>query len=434
LRPAITLEILGAQFSNLFSVEGDLRTSVGAWIDANWAPHTTLGEWWSRLFGAGYAFPGWPRGMGGFAATPVEQQIVTGALAAAGVIGPPQGVGVTMAAPTLLRHASAEQQRRLVPPIGRGEVRWCQLFSEPCAGSDLASLSTRAEIDGDELVVNGHKTWSSGADMSDWGMLLCRTDVDRPKREGITFVVIDMAQPGVEVRTLRQINGDSTFCEVFFTDARVPARDVIGGLDEGWKVARTTLGAERASAAAGRARGMIAADSGRAGDNLDVPVGELVDRSATGDARSGGRPELLLDWRSMRAIAEERQLCGDPVMRDRLMRYFINSEVHRLNARRAVTGGVSSSAPDGSMMKLSLAMLARQSRDVSLALLGAEAMLSGGAAGGLGRVQRAALSSFVPAIGGGTDEIQRTIIGERRLGLPSEPGDDQHVPFRELRR
>jgi alkylation response protein AidB-like acyl-CoA dehydrogenase len=402
----------------------DLSVTIDAWLKANWSLDIGLGEWWRRLFDAGYAFPSWPVGLGGFDATPAEREIVTSAMAEAGAIGPPAGSGPNMTGPTLLRHGTAEQRRRFLPPLGRGEVQWCQLFSEPGAGSDLASLATRAELDGDELVISGQKIWSSRADVSDWGMLLCRTDIDLPKRQGITFVMIDMRQPGIEVRPVRQMNGDREFCEVFLTEARARLADVIGDVNEGWTVARTTLASERTAAAAGRRRGLITVDAGVASGHLAEPVGQLVASAAAAASSSGGRPEVLLDWRSMRAIADRRGLGGDPVVRDRLMQYFVDAEVHRLNRGRV----------DGSMLKLSLAMLAHQSRDLSMAMLGAEGMLSGAEPGRTDRVQRAALSSFVPSIGGGTNEIQRNIIGERNLGLPREPGDDEHVPFRELRR
>ena len=414
-----------AEISNLFLVPiDDLAVTIDAWLEANWSLDIRLDEWWRRLFDAGYAFPGWPLGLGGFDATPAARATVTGTMARAGVIGPPAGTGPNMTAPTLLRHGTAEQQRRFLPPLGRGEVQWCQLFSEPGAGSDLASLATRAELDGDELVISGQKIWSSRADVSAWGMLLCRTDIDRPKRQGITFVMIDMHQPGIEVRPVRQMNGDRAFCEVFLAEARARLADVIGDVNDGWSVARTTLASERTAAADGRRRGLVTVDPAIADRQLGEPVGQLIGRAAAGAPGSGRRPDLLLDWRSMQAIADERGLQDDPVVRDRLMHYFVDSEVHRLNRGRV----------DGSILKLSLAMLAHRSRDLSLGMLGADGMLSGAGGGHTDRARRAALSSFVPSIGGGTNEIQRNIIGERNLGLPREPGDEEQVPFKELRR
>ena len=403
----------------------DLATAVAAWIERNWSLDMSLRQWWHRLFDSGYGFPRWPAGIGGFGASGAEHATVTTAIVDAGVIAPPGGVGVRMAAPTLLRHGNDDQLRRFLPPIGRGDARWCQLFSEPGAGSDLAGLATRAEIDGDELVVTGQKIWSSRADISDWGMLLCRTDTRVPKRDGITFVLIEMRQPGIEIRPVRQMNGDAQFCEVFLTEARARRVDVVGGLGGGWDVARTTLAFERAAAAEGQRRGLVAIDVA-APTQLERPVGEMLAARRSGDEGSV-RPRLLLDWPTMRALAEQRGVKAQPVQRDRLLHYYVRSEVHRLNGHRLRAGGSARGTLDGPLMKLSLAMLAHESRDVSLSVLGAEGMLSRAAADGeLDLVQRAALSSFVPSLGGGTNEIQRNLIAERSLGLPREP--DHRAP------
>jgi alkylation response protein AidB-like acyl-CoA dehydrogenase len=411
------------------------ESAVTEWLEATWSVDLTLSEWWDRLFDAGYAFPAWPVGLGGHGTTSGEARAVSAVLAASGVVGPPAGNGPNMGGPTLIKHATTEQQQRFVAPMGRGKVQWCQLFSEPGAGSDLASLSTTAVRDGDEFVINGQKVWNSRADVSEWGMLLARTDPDQPKHRGLSFIMIDMHQPGVEVRPLVQMNRAAEFCEVFLTDARAKVTDVIGDLNDGWNVARTTLLNERSSAAAGRGRGLVTVGAGSADGNLDRTVGELIEMSRRALADPTRRSELLLNSRTMLALARDFGAIDSPAMRDRVMRYYLHSEVYRLNGQRsrdlAKTG---KAGPDGSMMKLDLAMLAHESRDLSLSIVGAEGMLMGDDAREHGRVQRAALSSFVPSIGGGTNEIQRTIIGERTLGLPREPGTDTDVPFRELRR
>jgi len=402
-------------------------TAAAEWVTANWNLDLTLAEWWDRLFEAGYAFPSWPEGLGGFAASSTEARAISSALGAAGVVGPPTGNGPNMGGPTLIKHATPEQQQRFVAPMGRGQHQWCQLFSEPGAGSDLASLATRAERDGDEFVVNGQKVWNSKADVSDWGMLLARTDPDQPKHRGLSFLMIDMHQPGIDVRPLVQMNGAAEFCEVFLTEARAKVGDVIGALDDGWNVARTTLLSERASAASGTGRGQVSVAAGPGEGNLSRAVGELIEESRHGGRPSARRFEVLLSSRRMIELARELGVIHDPVIRDRLMRFYVHSEVYRLNGKRRP-------GPDGSLMKLDLAMLAHQSRDVSLAMLGAEGMVLDDDARDHGRVQRTALSSFAPSFGGGTNEIQRNIIGERTLGLPREPGHDNDVPFRELRR
>ena len=239
------------------------------WITSNWSVEMTLAEWWDRLADAGLAFPTWPSGLGGRGASSRDAMAVSSALSAAMVVGPPTGNGPNMGAPTLLAHATPEQQQRFLAPLARGREVWAQLFSEPGAGSDLASLATSAVLDGEEYVINGQKVWNSFADVSKWGMLLARTDLDVPKHRGITFMMIDMEQPGVEVRPLVQMNGVAEFCEVFFSDARVSVSDVIGAPGDGWNVARTTLAFERAGAGSGRASGLVTIGAGAKAGNLD---------------------------------------------------------------------------------------------------------------------------------------------------------------------
>ncbi len=409
--------------------------TVPTWIAANWQLDMTLGDWWSCLFEAGYSFPTWPVGLGGLGTSTAEARAIGQALGAAGVIAPPNGNGPNMGGPTLLVHGSPEQQQRFVSPMARGQHQWCQLFSEPGAGSDLASLATKAERDGDEFVITGQKVWNSRAEVSEWGMLLARTDPSAPKHRGISFVMIDMDQPGVEVRPLVQMNGAAEFCEVFLTEARAKVSNVIGGLHDGWNVARTTLAHERAAAASGRSRGLVDVMAGGMGGNLDRPVGELIERAARAARDPKRRFEVLLNSRTMIDVARKSGAAADPVVRQRLMRYYIHSEVYRLTGQRGRDNAKSGRVgPEGSIMKLHLAMLAHESRDLSLAMLGAEAMVIGADARDGGRVQNAALSSFAPSLGGGTNEIQRNIIGERTLGLPREPSIDSELPFTERRR
>ena len=409
--------------------------AVERWIEENWAPDLTLAEWWRLLFEAGYAFPTWPVGLGGSSASAADGRAVAAALAAAGVIVAPEGPGPNMGGPTVIEHGSAEQRERFVKPLALGQVQWCQLFSEPGAGSDLASLSTRAERDGDHFVVNGQKVWNSRAGTSDFGMLLCRTDFDVAKHRGITYALIDMRQPGVEVRPLVQMNGAAEFSEVFLTDARFHVDDVIGPLGGGWDVARTTLAHERASTAAGAGRGAVVVAAGALGGHLDRPVGELVEeRRSVGGAPKRQAP--LLGGRAMLDLARRYGAHDRPDLRDQLIRFYVHAETHRLNGRRMrdLARARVSSSLDGSAIKLDLAALAHESRDLSLAIVGAAGMLAGADSPDGGRVVTTALSSFVPSLGGGTNEIQRNIIAECTLGLPREPAADADVPFRQVAR
>jgi len=409
--------------------------AVTSWIEQNWSADITLAQWWERLADAGFAFPTWPVGLGGMNATAAQARQITSAIAAAGVIGAPTGNGPSMGGPTVIAHGTPEQQQRFVAPLASGQEAWAQLFSEPGAGSDLASLATSAIRDGDEFVINGQKVWNSFADMSDWGMLIARTDIDAPKHKGITYMMIDMNQPGVEVRPLVQMNGYAEFCEVFFTDARVPVANVIGGIGEGWNVAKTTLAFERAGAGGSRSSGSINIGAGSKSGNLHLPVGTLLEKAKAEANDPTMRSEVLLSSRTLMKMARQLGRLTDPVLRDQLMRYHINSQVYSWTGQRGRDNAKSGRpGPEVSTLKLKIALLANESRDLSMQMLGAEATLMGDDTFEGGRIQRAALSSPVPSLGGGTNEIQRNIIGEQALGLPREPSNDNIIPFRELRR
>lgn len=413
----------------------DIAQEVAEWTAANWRDDLTLGDWWQRLADTGYAFPTWPVGLGGRAASQGEARQIGAALAAANVIGAPLGNGPGMGGPTVLAHGTPEQQQRFVAPMARGQEAWAQLFSEPGAGSDLASLATSAVRDGDEFVINGQKVWNSFADLADWGMLLARTDLDAPKHKGITYMMIEMDQPGIEVRPLVQMNGVAEFCEVFFTDARVPVANVIGNIGDGWNVARTTLAYERAGAASSKARGSVSVGAGSKAGNLGLSVGELLARAKRDANDPALRTEMLLSSRALFKMARALGRADDPVLRDRLMRYHANSQVYSWTGQRGRDNAKSGRpGPEASTLKLNIALLAHESRDLSMSMLGAEGMVMGDTTFEAGRIQNACLASPVPSLGGGTNEIQRNIIGEQTLGLPREPSDDNVIPFRELRR
>ena len=248
-------------------------------------------------------------------------------------------------------------------------------------------------------------------------------------------MMIDMRQPGVEGRPLVQMNGGADFCEVFLTEARVPLENVVGGIDNGWKVARTTLTYERGSVGQRLAKGLVQVRAGSMPGNLDRPVGELIVQASRAASDPNKRFDVMIGARSMIHLARDLGLADDPIVRDRVADYYVRSEVQRLTGQRNRDNAKQGRAgTEGSIMKLGLAMLAHRSRDLSMSMLGAGGTLVGTDARDNGRVQHACLSSFAPSLGGGTNEIQRNIIGERSLGLPREPSDDAEVPFRELRR
>jgi len=408
---------------------GDLVEEVGRFIKAMWHPGLTLREWWQALAEARLSFPNWPEGHGGRGLSTTDARGVRSAIDAHGVIGPPGGIGAHLAAPTLLKHAADDVLSRFLPGIARGTEGWCQLFSEPAAGSDLAALRTRAEPDGDEWVVDGQKVWNSNAHAADFGLLLARTSPDVPKHRGLSYFVIAMDQPGVETRPLRQMNGDADFDEVFLTGARVPAGQLVGSLGDGWTIANTTLAFERANIA-GRGAGTTLTGGAKQG-HLDAPVGELLDRLR----RQSGQPirGYAIGNRQMVELARDVGRSGDAAVRQRLAGYRAAIDVNRWTVQRAAqVARRGTPGPETSVAKLAIAKLARRSRDLSLDLLGASGMLSGADAPYDGAVQHVALSSPAASLGGGTDEIQRNVTAERALGLPKEPAVDRDVPFREL--
>jgi alkylation response protein AidB-like acyl-CoA dehydrogenase len=358
---------------------------------------------------------------------------VLSVLARHGVIGPPTGgVAAALAAPTLLEHGTESQIAELVGPIATGQAAWCQLFSEPGAGSDLASVGSRATADGDDWVVSGQKVWNSQADVADYGLLLARTDVDQPKHAGLTFFVVDMRQPGIEVRPLRQMNGTTSFCEVFLTEARVRRDQVIGGVGHGWRVARTTLWHERNMTAGGGMPGLVAARSGSRGD-LDRPVVELLEqarevaRARQSPLRAGAVPAKV-----MIELARSHGVADDPVQRQELARYATQIRVNGWTMRRIGAAGGKLTGADGSMAKITTSRICQASRDLSYRIVGARGMLAGPASPMGGDMQLVNLASPGTRIGGGTDEIQLDVLGERALGLPRQPSLDRDVPFRHL--
>ncbi len=405
-----------------------MESEAGAWFDANWDPDLPLRQWWSRLAESGWGFPTWPTDWYGRGIAPNLSRAVTAARRKAGAVGAPAGIAQNLAGPTILAHGTEEQKRRFLPGIVGGEV-WCQLFSEPGAGSDLASLQTRAELDGEEWVVNGQKVWTSGAQIARYGILIARTDPALPKHQGLSYFVIDMRQPGIEVRPIREMTGRSIFNEVFFTDAKVPAGNRIGELGEGWAVALTTLANERTMLSAG-SFGSSGSAAGIRPTDLDAPAGRVAPDAETESSGSGsGAGDLV------RSLAETYGRRTDPVARQEIAQIHTLLEIARftdLRVRAAVDAG-GRPGPEVSIGKLAASTLLRTMRETMFRLCGPYTTLWGDDSPLAGRMHEVGFSSYLISIGGGTDQVQRNIIGERVLGLPREPRADKDVPFRELR-
>ena len=367
-------------------------------------------EFLGARFDAGLAWVSFPRGSGGLGVSPGLQALVERELREVGAPNEADRnvIGYGMAAPTILVHGTDEQKARFLRPLFTCEEIWCQLFSEPGAGSDVAGLATRAVRDGDEWVVNGQKVWTTLAHTARWGLLVARTDPDVPKHRGMTYFVVDMHAPGVEVRPLRQITGDAEFNEVFFTDVRIPDSDRLDAVGAGWRVATTTLMNERVAIGGG------------------VPA-----------RNSGPIHEALRIWK------EKADKSG--AQRERLMSLWVEAEVARLtNMRARALRRAGTPGPEGSVAKLVGAELNKRVYELCVDLLGMtgtlfpthyemrrpdRALFSGGA-----DARQSFLRSRANSIEGGTSEIMRNILGERVLGLPGEPRVDKDMAWSEVAR
>jgi alkylation response protein AidB-like acyl-CoA dehydrogenase len=422
----------------------EVTAEVTAWLEDNWDPDLTVAEWWQRLGPSGWAAPTWPEEWFGKGLSREEAVRVQQAISDFGALGPPGGLGLMLAGPTIATHGTEEQKRRYLRDIVTGTKAWCQLFSEPGAGSDLAGLQARATKDGEEWIVNGQKVWTSSGQIADLGMLVARTDPDVPKHQGITYFALDMHQAGVEVRPLREMTGRALFNEVFLSDARVADDAIIGGANNGWAVANTTLAFERASLGAGGSSAASAATPGTVAGDLQRRAGDFV-QPGRGAARPSG-PMFATAERIFIELAKGNAAIADAGVRQDLMRLHSYNEIGRFTSMRqkALRAAGSDLPGAGNMAKLSMSRIVRLSRDLGLRILGPLGMLHGydnearqrvAAATGnplASTVTELALFSPGPSIYGGTDEIQRNIIGERVLGLPKEPGNDRVTPFRDL--
>ena len=367
------------------------RISIRTWLAEHPRPTPR------QLAHAGYVAPHWPAPWG-LAADPIHQLIIDDELARAGVQRPSNAIGIGWAGPTIAYAGSEEQKERYLFPLLTAEEIWCQLFSEPGSGSDLASLSTRAERDGDEWVVNGSKIWTSGAQHSQFGILLARTNPDAAKHKGITYFICPMNLPGIDIRPIREMTGGETFNEVFFTDVRLPLDAVVGEVNDGWRLAKVTLGNERVS----------------------LSTGGLL----------WGHGPTALDL-----VAQiKRAPVTDPVLRQNIAKVYIEHQILELIRMRTLSARIRGEqpGPEASVRKILADEHGQHVMDLALSLQGASGMIANAHVGGLSGTQGASameaavwyygfLFAQALTIGGGTGAVQRNIVGERVLGLPHEP-------------
>lgn len=382
-------EKLPAGFTGIGSLEGDALVEF-----------TT--EWRTTLYEAGFLAPGWPEEYGGAGLSALEQVILAEEFARAGVPtgGPNDVFGIQMLGNTLLLMGTEEQKKYYLPRILSGEDTWCQGYSEPNAGSDLGNVGLRGIRDGDQWILNGQKIWTSAGHLADHIFTLARTDPDAPKHKGISFLLVDMRQPGIEVRPIRMINGDSEFNEVFYTDATCPVDNVVGGVNNGWAVAMTLLGFERGEAAA----------------TLPIRFQAEIDR-------------LFM-------LAAERGMTSDPIIRQKLAWAYSKVQIMRYSGMRVLTNFLRGHhpGPDGAISKLYWSEYHRTVTELATHILGADAMVptgrvpsssfqtdDAGAPNSSASWVGTFLSSRAGTIYAGSSQIQRNIIGEMVLGLPKEP-------------
>ena len=397
--------------------EAAFRKEARVWLDANaelrkspkdnWRPASggeaealrEARKWQGKKQEAGWACLHWPKSYGGRESTPMER-VIWGQ--EEGRYKVPRGffeIGQGMCGPTLMTYATEEQKQRYLPPMASGEEVWCQLFSEPAAGSDVAGLRTKAELDGDEWIINGQKIWTSGAHYSDYGILVARHDTSMSKHAGLTFFFIDMKAPGVEVRPIRQISGGSNFNEVYFTDLRVPDSQRLGEIGDGWKVALTTL---------------------------------MNERLAVGDAPGPDFDEAF-------ALARDQDLGGQPAVQDSAVRqaladWYVQMTGLKYTKYRTISAlsRGETPGPEASITKIVSANKLQQIGAFGIESLGMAGVLMDDSDSSLGMFQMGFLSAPGLRIAGGTDEILRNILAERVLGLPQEPRADKGVPFDQI--
>lgn len=406
----------------------DVGRDVLAWFHDAWDPDLSLVEWRTRLVDSGWAVPSWSPDWHGRGLPPWADRVARSTIVAAGGVHNPLGVGAALAAPTIYEHGSDDLRTRVLRSTLTGEVTWCQLFSEPVAGSDLAGLQTTAERDGDTWVVNGQKVWNTSADHADLAILVARTDWGVPKHAGLSYFVLDMHQPGVEARPIHQMNFHRSFMEVFLTDATIAHANLVGEEGRGWRVARATLAHERSYSVA-HLTDTTPDAAGRVLDEARAEAEAYLETYRWYPQRRG-RAELAPERAATFGVAD------DPVVRQQLTDLWAYERAAQLTADRAAAARALGRPPgsEGSIGKLALSEVARRSNRVHSTISGAQGMLLDGEHPSDDVIAEVLLSTPAQSIAGGTDEIQRNIIGESVLGLPREPSIDRDRPFRDVGR
>jgi alkylation response protein AidB-like acyl-CoA dehydrogenase len=409
--------------------EATVRAEARTWLEANWNPELGLVEWRNKLVDSGWGMPAWPKDWHGRGLPSAMAPVVEEEFDRLGAVGVAR-MGIRMlAALTLLDQGSDMHKEKFLRRILTGEDTWCQLFSEPGCGSDLAGATTRAELKGNTWIINGQKVWNTSAHKADYGLLLARTDWDVPKHKGMTYFILDMKQPGVEVYPLRQMNGHASFNQVFISDAKIAPEFMVGEPGDGWKVATTTLMHERRNADSLR---RYAKPSDKP-DRIYVEEREeiaTVMQPYTWYPQRAGRVDLIAE----RAKATGRNT--DPVVRQEIAKLLILARTAEWTARRARAAQALGRPPgaEGSLGKLIASHVARTAAAVHTMITGADAMLAGKDGPMDGTIAEILVSVPAVSIAGGTDEIQRNIISERVLQMPKEPRTDTDRPFREVPR
>lgn len=401
--------------------ENPVAIEVRQWLEENWDPNLSLVEWRDKLADSGWGQPTWPTEYYGRGMSEADAAIVTEEFNRVGAVGPATAGPRMLAAVTLLAHGSHEQKKRYLRGILTGREAWCQLFSEPGSGSDLAGATTRADRDGDRWIINGQKVWNTSAHHAEFGILVARTDWDVPKHQGLSYFILDMQQPGVEVRQLKQMNGHASFNEVFFTDAIVEPGDLVGELGQGWQIALTTLSHERSSFARIRSVEGIGDREGSIYAEYEREL-EIANEPYTWYPQRAGRIDLLIER------AQETGAIDDSAVRQEIAAALALQQCSNWFTRRGLGTG-----PSGSVTKLAASRIARAGNRAHTLISGIDSLFEGEDSPRDGIIGEILLSTPATSIAGGTDEIQKNIISERILEMPKETRFDGG-PFKDVPR